>query len=335
MLSPSEATGWGAGPTSNPWVLSNGWQIGVLLADHSGRPAWMGHRPKPHRPQPLEFKDYLRAVADSGMAGARWVVAIGDDWRPRLYAGEKEAIDEWRKLADLVRFFEKQNHEWSRYQVWPSVVVVHDPSRQSAFDSFDVLNMLAVRQVPHRVVLRPDLAAGVAGPGTAVVAFDQAPPNPSEYETLQSFTGSGGTLVTGPQWYAAQSQAGNSFPRVIAGKGRIRGFPTGQAVDSDGFSRAVRGMVDDKHGAPRLYNVGSIISLYSVDPNTGQGLLQMTEYGDYPTENITVRLAKKIQQARLVTIGQEPQDLKIYEGEDGGSEIDIPQVPFYGAVMIQ
>jgi hypothetical protein len=48
-----------------------------------------------------------------------------------------------------------------------------------------------------------------------------------------------------------------------------------------------------------------------------------------------VRLAKKIQQARLVTIGQEPQDLKIYEGEDGGSEIDIPQVPFYGAVMIQ
>jgi hypothetical protein len=57
MLSPSEATGWGAGPTSNPWVLSNGWQIGVLRADQSGRPVWTAHRPKPHRPQPLEFKD--------------------------------------------------------------------------------------------------------------------------------------------------------------------------------------------------------------------------------------------------------------------------------------
>jgi hypothetical protein len=334
MLSPSEATGWGAGPTSNPWVLSNGWQIGVLLADQSGRPAWMGHRPKPHRPQPLEFKDYLRVVADSGMAGARWVVAVGDDWRPRLLAGNQEALEEWRQLADAVRFFEKQNREWSRYRVSPSVVVVHDPSHQSAFDSFDVLNMLAVRQVPHRIVLRPDLAPLAVEQGTAVVAFDHAPPNSAEHDALQSFTGSGGTLVTGPHWYTAQSQAGAAFPRLIAGKGSIRGFPTEQAVDSDRFSRAIRDIVDNKHSAPKLYNVGSIISLYSLDSSTGQALLQMTEYGDYPTENITVRLPRKIRQARLLAMGQEPQELKIYEGEDGGSEIDIPQVPFYGAVIL-
>ena len=43
----------------------------MLRADGSGRPAWMGHRPKPHRPQPLEFKDYARAVADSAMSGGK------------------------------------------------------------------------------------------------------------------------------------------------------------------------------------------------------------------------------------------------------------------------
>jgi hypothetical protein len=335
MLSPSEATGWGAGPTSNPWVLSNGWQIGVLRADGSGRPAWMGHRPKPHRPQPLEFKDYARAVADSGMSGAKWIVAVGDDWRPRLFAAEQEALDDWKKLQDYVRYFEGLNQQWKDFQIWPSVVVVHDPSNQSAFDSFDVLNMLAVRQVPHRVVLRPDLKTRALAGDARVVAFDFAPPDDGERQTLQSFTQGGGTLVTGPRWYQAQEQAGAQFPRLIAGKGSIRGFPTAKAVDSDHFSRTVRDMVDKQHSAPKLYNVGSIISLYSVNPQTGQALLQMTEYGDYPTENVTVRLPNKIRQARFFVIGGEPQDLKIYEGEDDGSEIDVPQVPTYCAILVE
>jgi hypothetical protein len=335
MLSPSEATGWGAGPTSNPWVLSNGWQIGVLRADGSGRPAWMGHRPSPHRPQPLVFNDYARAVADSGMSGARWIVAVGDDWRPRLAAGEKEALEEWNKLSEYVRFFEGLNQRWKDFQVWPSVVVVHDPSDQSTFDSFDVLNMLAVRQVPHRIILRPDFKAHALGADTRVLAFDYAPPDDSERQNLQSFTQSGGTLVTGPRWYTAQSKDGAQFPRLVAGAGSIRGFSTAQAVDSDHFSRTIRDMVDQEHGAPKLYNVGSIISLYSVNPATGQALLQMTEYGDYPTENVTVRLPNKIHQARLYSIGAESEDLKIYDGEDGGSEFDVAKVPIYCAIVME
>jgi hypothetical protein len=331
LLSPSEATGWGAGPTSNPWVLSNGWQIGVLRADGSGRPAWMGHRPKPHRPQPLEFKDYARAVADSGMSGGKWIVGIGDDWRPGLLANEAKALEDWKNLQEYVRFFEGLNQRWKDFQIWPSVVVVHDPANQSAFDSFDVLNMLAVRQVPHRIVLRPDFKPETVGERTGVVAFDHAPPDAAESQTLQSFAKGGGTLVTGPRWSNAQAEAGAAFPHIV---GSIRGFPSEQAVESDRFSRAIRGIVDNKHAAPKLYNVGSIISLYSVNPDTGQALLQMTEYGDYPTENVTVRLPNKIQQARLHAIGAEPQDLKIYEGEDGGSEIDIPKVPIYCAILI-
>ena len=51
----------------------------------------------------------------------------------------------------------------------------------------------------------------------------------------------------------------------------------------------------------------------------------MTEYGDYPTENVTVRLPNKIHQARLYSIGAESEDLKIYDGEDGGSEFDVAE----------
>jgi hypothetical protein len=48
-----------------------------------------------------------------------------------------------------------------------------------------------------------------------------------------------------------------------------------------------------------------------------------------------VRLPNKIRQAKFLVIGAEPQDLKIYEGEDGGSEIDVPQVPTYCAILVE
>jgi hypothetical protein len=97
------------------------------------------------------FQDYFRAVADSGMARARWAVTVGNEWRPGLFAGEEEALKQWRQLGEYVLWFEKQNQDYSSFAIWPSVVVVHDPKRQSTFDSFDILNMLAVRHVPHQI----------------------------------------------------------------------------------------------------------------------------------------------------------------------------------------
>jgi hypothetical protein len=335
MLTPSEAEGAGAGPTSNPWILSNGWQIGVMRADGLDRPVWMAHRPNPRRPQPLVFQDYFRAVADSGMARARWAVTVGNEWRPGLFAGEEEALKQWRQLGEYVLWFEKQNQDYSSFAIWPSVVVVHDPKRQSTFDSFDILNMLAVRHVPHQVVLRQDLRQEALEAQTKVLAFDLAPPQPVEFDALQSFTSGGGTLITGPRWWEQRSQEGAAAKQVVAGAGRTLSLPTIETVDSDRFSSTVRGLVDRYHGAPRLYNVGTIISLYSADAENRRALVQMTEYGDYPTENVTVKFPQKVKRAQWYAIGQPEQDLKVYDGEDGGSEIDLAQVPFYCAIVVE
>jgi hypothetical protein len=269
------------------------------------------------------------------MSGARWIVAVGDDWRPGLFAGDPQAVAEWKKLQEYVRFFDGLRERWKHFRVSPSVVVVHDPGGRSSFDSFDILNMLAVRQVPHRIVLRADFRAHAVGEQTHVLAFDLAPPDDAERQSLQAFTRGGGTLITGPRWYEAQQKAGPEAPRLVAGAGSIRGFPNAQSVDSDRVSRTLREMVDKQHAAPKLYNVGSIISLYSVNPETGQALLQMTEYGDFPTENVTVRLPNKIHKASFQTIEGERQELKIYEGEDDGSEVDVPKVPIYCAILFE
>ena len=328
MLSVSEAEEWGAGPTSNPWVLSNAWQVDVLAADGSARPVWMGHRPKKHRPQALEFTDHARAVADVGMAGGTWVVALGDAWRARLRAGEEEALAEWRRLGEHVKFFRNRD-DWHAFKNWPSVVVVHDPAADGEFDSFDVLNMLSVYHVPHRVVLRKDLPDKQVEDGSAVLVYDFEPGPAGEVDKLREFTGKGGTLLLGPRW----RKAGDSAPELIAGAGSIRRYPA-EEVDSDRFSRDVRDLVEEKHAAPRPYNVGSIISLYRYDPASDRALLQMTEYGDYPTENITVRFPREIKSATVHFVEREALDLKIYEGDKGGSEIDIPEVPGYCGVVI-
>jgi len=333
MLSASEAEEWGAGPTSNPWVLSNAWQVGALAADGSGRPVWMGHRPKRHRPQPLAFADHARAVADTAMAGGRWVVALGDDWRERLSKGEDEALAEWKRLGEHVKFF-AEREEWRRFQVWPSVVVVHDPEAEGQFDSFDVLNMLSVRHVPLQVVLRSDLPKHPVSPEAAVMVYDFEPGPETELDRLRAFTGGGGSLLLGPRWRNAEERAGGSAPDLIAGAGSVSRYPA-EKVDSDRFSRQVRDAVEKKHAAPRPYNVGSIISLYRYDPSSKQALLQMTEYGDYPTENITIRFPHEVASAQAHFIDRKPLDLKIYEGDKDGSEIDIPEVPGYCAVIIE
>jgi hypothetical protein len=83
-----------------------------------------------------------------------------------------------------------------------------------------------------------------------------------------------------------------------------------------------------------MYNVGTIISLYRFDPGSNRTLVQMTEYGDYPTKNITIKFPSKVNRASLHAFGKDSQELKIYEGQDGGSEIDVPQVPFYCAIVV-
>ena len=94
-------------------------------------------------------------------------------------------------------------------------------------------------------------------------------------------------------------------------------------------------MVDAAHGAPKLYNVGSIISVYREDPATGEALLELTEYGDYATENITAKFPRAFTQARLFSFGKAPEDLEIYEGDQGGVEIDVPQAAVYNAVWLK
>lgn len=334
LLTPSDAEGWESGPTSEPWVLSNGWRALAVRAGEASKPVWLGQRPERRRPQPLLLADLKRAVADAALGRGRWVAALNDDLRARLAAGGAEARREWDELSDWVRFIEGRKAEWADYRPSGIVAVVHEAGETGSFDNFDVLNMLSVRQLPARIVLRADLPAALSSGDSGVLAYDLSLSG-AEAPILRSFVHQGGVLMTGPQWQRAKHEGGDSFPSVAGGTGAVVGHPQPK-LDADRFTREVRDRVDESALAPRLFNVGTIASLFSRKPSTGQALLELVEYGDYPTENVTVRLPRKYERATLYAFGAEPEELEIYPAESGpGIEIEIYEVDGYCAVVLE
>jgi hypothetical protein len=332
LTADDDANGWHSAPTSNPWVLSNSWRVDALRSEGSGRPVWLGHRPKLYRDQPFELRDYIRAVADAAMANGRWIVALDASWQTALAAGDQDVLAEWKKLGDAIRVFDARP-DWKSMLPEPALVLVRDPARPDVFATTDVLNMLAVRHVPHRVILRSAFENGKTPQDAAVLAYDQAPPNQGEHDALQAFADAGGMLIFGPVWSMYEYKGGPEFQRVIPGKGSKVPFPAPE-LNGDKFASELRDRLEKKHAAPKIYNVGTIMSRYAEDPDSGRAVLQLTEYSDYPTENVTVRLPAKMAKARFIPLEGPAEDLEIYGGEEG-SEVVIPEVPYYCAVVLE
>lgn len=316
-----------SGPTSNPWVLANSWRVAALRAAARGRPVWAGQRPKRYRDQPLTAEDYLRAVADTGMAGGRWVLTLDGDWQAGLLSGDAEKLEGWRRIAAAVEFFE-DHAAWRELPPQPAVVVVLDPALRDVFSGGETLNLLSVRHVPHRVLLREDLQANGVPKGAHSMTFDFEP-GPAEQSAIQALVAGGGTLFTGPEWALAEVDLG--LPAAALGAGGVMAYPA-EKLNEDQFAAGLRKRLDESGATIRIFNTGTLMSYYTTAE--GRGVLHLTEYSDYPTDNVTVRFPQKIKKALWITLDGEEEELEVYD-TDGGGEIVIPEAPSYCAVTVE
>lgn len=329
LLSAEDASeAFNAGPTTNPWVVANAWRVDALRADRTGRPVWAGHRPKRYREQPFVAADYVRAIADTAMAGGRWAVSLDGEWQAGLLQRQAEKLAGWKEIAATAAFFE-EHADWRKLPPQPAIVVVHDPATPDEFSLGETLNLLAVRHVPHRLTLRAALAAQGVPPGAQALTFD-FPPTPAERDALKAFAESGGIVFTGPQWARAGIDLGTA--PVVAGGGGVLAYPDAE-LDEDRFATDLRRRLDEGGRTIRLFNTGTLMSFYTESDAGDRAVLHLTEYSDYPTDNVTVRLPKPIQKAVWVPLSGEPEDLQVYDTE-GGGEIVIPEVPGYCAVVV-
>src|SRR5947209_15618401 len=81
-----------SGPSGAPWINTN---TGFLRFARASTTAaiWIANEPPPKTAPGLS--QYLHAIGDAGMTGARWVVKLDEDFNRRLLSRDAAALKDW------------------------------------------------------------------------------------------------------------------------------------------------------------------------------------------------------------------------------------------------
>jgi hypothetical protein len=211
-----------SGPTGSVWIDTN---TGFIRAARAWGDAalWIANRP-PEKTVVTGTR-YLQAIADAAASGARWVIALDDDFAARLGKREDAAVRDWGRMMDLERYFES-HPEWSSMHEFGRLAVVQDPAK-GGLVSGGILDMIAVKHTPVRPIPRQRLSPEALEGATMAVNIDADGLTAEQKEVLRGFTRGGGTLLTGPPGWKDQSPGGD---RITLDKGELENSTTSGAT---------------------------------------------------------------------------------------------------------
>ncbi len=307
-----------AAPTGAPWIDTNFGFLSFVRA-LGAAPVWIGNLPPEKTVLPAER--YAAAIADAAMAGARWIVALDSDFARRLLEGEAEALRGWRRIGQVLRFYE-ENKEWREFRPHGRLAMVVDTG-SGALASGGILDMIATRHTPVRPVparrLDDDALKG------ALIAVNVAPyALPEEKnEALRRFARGGGTLLSSPpEWRSPDLKPGQFV------------FDEKEIARMEAIFRDVNSLAGRRNLGARLFNVSSMLSSLLAAPGGARVVLHLVNYSGYPVENVTVHLLGRYASARLHQPGVEPRALDPYPIEEG-TGVDIPKVGTLAALVLE
>jgi len=306
-----------AGASAEPWIDSNIWMIRSLRFGPNWRPIWVNQDPNP-----ASEGDYIRCVADAAVAGGRWIVALDDDLRVNLFHRNADALGAWRRIAAYLKFAEDHG-EWRQFAPFGNLGIAVDTA-----DLDEYLNLIARRQVPYRLIRRSELSAASLASFKAVVAL--AVPTETERKILRDFAGKGGVVVAGPSWGNAPKD--DSYAEVPLGKGRVVVYKD-EPPDPESVAKDLQDLLDPEVIGLSTFNVPSAITYVSTSGN--RVLIQLLNYAGRPVERVTLRFNGIFKQARLYTPENAPVDLVASEAQNGRTEVLIPNLAAWGAVLLE
>ena len=336
MGSTRESEDVNAGATQAPWIDSNAYVLQMAAAlGGTDKTFWlMFHPPAKDR---ITVRDaYLRAVADTGMAGGRWVLSLADDLRRGLIQGQSEALATWKATAAAAGFF-AQHPEWRRARAAGLVGVMSDFTGPNELLATELLNLLARRNLPFRVIAKGGSAPARFAGLKAVCCLDETPPDAGLRQQCDEFAGRGGLLFATRAWgVGGQTEAGFDHPRFEMrrlGKGRVA-ICTEESPDPYLVARDVHMILGRTNDLVRFYNITSLISCYSAQPD-GAGLLQFVNYARRaPDDVITAWLNHPYRSARLWTLASGTARTVAIAAENGGTAVHLPSIPVYAGVEL-
>ena len=323
-----------SGATSRPWIDSNAWYGRLARALLAPRTLWLAFEPPDTGPPP-GADAYLQAIADTELAGARWVVSLDPALRDGLAAGRHDARETWARIARGLVFFE-DHRTWRAWEPVGQIGVVSDYAGENEFLAFEVLNLLARRSGLFRV-LPADRAETEPLDGLdSVVCVDSKPPAPALAKRLYAFAEGGGTLVTPPGW-AARGVPDESavFPRFRVfrcGRGRLA-VAREDFGDPDLVAEDAQLLTSHRNDRVRVFNLGFGQFQYATSADGSAGVLHTIAFPmPYPRGGMAAWFRKPWARGRVLSTGSETEAKRATI--DGGVEFHLSAPPVYTALEV-
>jgi len=307
-----------AGPTGSTWILTNS---GFIRAVHAWNGATLWIANKPPLNTVVTGTRYRQAIADAGMSGARWVLAFDNDFAARLHDREEHAMGDWKAINEVLRYFE-QHPEWRAMREYGKLVLVQDPAK-SGLVSGGILDMIAVKRIPMRVVPRQFLTTAALQGASVVVNVDASALTAAQEQLLHDFIRSGGMVLTGPSGWRDESPKGDSFMLDKPDLDRLNDL--GKEVDAR-FSRRSLGV--------RVFNASSMLSNVLVSSDGQTIVVHLVNYSDYPVENLTLVFPSDYKKATFITPEGTGMVRDIFQTPDG-SGVGVERVSVCTAIKLE
>jgi len=311
-----------SGPTASVWIDTN---TGFLRSVRAMLPAageiavWIANDPPAKTA--VTGSRYLQAIADAAISGARWVLALDEDFAARLGKHDSAALADWKRMAGLLNYFE-QHPEWRNMQESSLLALVQDP-RKGGLLSGGILDMIAVKHTPVRPIARQQLTPKALEGASMAVNVEGDALTAEQKEVLRGFTRGGGTLLTGPP--------GWKDPTPTAGKITLEQADLERIND---IWHDVNSMVGRRNLGVRLFNVSSMLSNYLASADGKRAVLHLVNYSDYPVENVAVHYLGNYRHATLVAPEGADKKLEVYE-TDEGLGVDLDKVGVCATVRLE
>ncbi|MGB7758290.1 MAG: hypothetical protein WBL61_00595 [Bryobacteraceae bacterium] len=325
-------------PTNLPWVDSNGAVLLIVRALAPDKGVWIGFDAPPQAKPTAEA--YMLAVADPASYGARWVVSLDDQLRADLTAKKQPAVDTWKKVADMLAFFERHNQARTYQPMGPLLVVSNFGA--SGWDvGEEALNLFPRIRQPFRVMAR-SRATGASFAGLQAIFYvDQEPPDPALREKMIAFAKGGGILFVPSKWPNPEGRPVPAEPYLlfsvrVLGKGRLAVCKE-DPPDAYDLVADIQNVISHKNDLFRLYNAPSMNFLYQTSAQGRQGVMHLLNYSRRPGSDGPLFYVKEPHRsARLVSPEiASPTELQWAPQEAGGAELSVPRISVYGAVELE
>ena len=316
-----------AGPTSVPWLDSNGWYIQMARARLKA-PLWLTFDP-PGKGEAVLPRSHVKAICDSEAAGGRWVISHDAKLRSGLAAATPAAIEGWKQIAAAAAFF-KGHANWKSYRSLGLMGVTSDFAGDNFGLTGEILNLMARRDLLFQVIWKSQAMEQTFSGLQALLYADSTMPDPALRRKIADFMEQGGLLLTSPAWGKEGKPAPPDFETQFdvsaVGKGRLA--VARKAID-DPYEVAVdtQFLLSHRNDLVKTYNgASSGCTRYTASADGKTALLQCLSYADGGRAGLrTIWVREKYRSARLLTIGGQPAPIDGQPSDEYiGAEYHLP-----------